>query len=484
MNKLFRTKPTQVILAETEASEGGLKKTLSALDLTTLGVGAIIGTGIFVLTGVAAATKAGPAIMLSFAFAGIACVFSALCYAEFASMLPIAGSAYTYAYATVGELLAWIIGWDLILEYTIGASAVSVGWSGYLYKFLQGFGIHIPVWLATDAWSFAEFAHKNAPGQVAIPPEIMGIPLIFNLPAFLIVILLTGLLVIGIRESARFNAVVVTLKVAVVLFVIIAGLFWIKPENWSPFFPFGKAGIFAGAAYIFFAFIGFDAVSTTAEEAKNPQRDLPIGIIASLLVCTLLYVLVSMVLTGLVPYDAINHNAPISAAFADRGMTWAAIIISIGAISGLTSVLLVLMLSQPRIFFAMSRDGLLPAWFSKVHPVFGTPARATILTGCTVALMAGFTPIDVLAEMTNIGTLFAFCLVCLAVIILRAKAPEIHRSFKVPWVPVLPILGIVCNIAMMYFLQPETWARLIIWLVIGLLIFFAYSQHNSRLNKQ
>lgn len=483
MPNLFRTKAVAQILAETESSSGGLKRTLSALDLTTLGVGAIIGTGIFVLTGVAAATQAGPGIMLSFVFAGVACIFSALCYAEFASMLPIAGSAYTYTYATIGEFMAWIIGWDLILEYTIGASAVSVGWSGYLYKFLQGFGIQIPVWLATDAWSLAEFAQKNIPGQPVVPPEIMGIPIVFNLPAALIVLLLTVLLAIGIRESARFNAAVVAVKVGVVLFVIVAGLFWVRPENWDPFLPFGVKGIFAGAAYIFFAYIGFDAVSTTAEEAKNPQRDLPIGIIASLLVCTVLYILVCFVLTGLVPYEQINHHAPISAAFADIGMTWAAIIISIGALAGLTSVLLVLLLSQPRIFFAMSRDGLLLPWFSRIHPVFKTPINATLLTGVLVALMAGLTPIEVLAEMTNIGTLFAFSLVCLAVIILRHKAPHIKRSFRTPWVPLIPILGIAANVWMMAFLQFSTWARLIAWLGIGLIIYFTYSWKHSRLNQ-
>lgn len=481
---LFRTKPTEHILAESGASDHSLKRTLSALDLTALGIGAIIGTGIFVLTGVAAATQAGPAIMLSFVFAGIACIFSALCYAEFASMLPIAGSAYTYAYATVGELLAWIIGWDLILEYTIGASAVSVGWSGYLYKFLQGFGINLPPWLATDAWSLTEFVHKNLPGQTVVPPEVMGIPIVFNLPAILIVLLITALLVIGIRESARFNATMVVIKISVVLFVIVAGLFWVRPENWTPFFPFGVQGIFAGAAYIFFAYIGFDAVSTTAEEAKNPQRDLPIGIIASLVICTLLYILVCVILTGLVPYDQINHHAPISAAFSDIGITWAAILISIGALSGLTSVLLVLLLSQPRIFFAMSRDGLLAPWFSKIHPKFGTPAHATLLTGCVVALMAGFTPIEVLAEMTNIGTLFAFSLVCLAVIILRYKAPHLERSFKVPWVPLVPILGILCNIGMMIFLKPVTWARLVAWLLLGLIIYVAYSYKHSKLQTQ
>lgn len=482
MGQLFRTKPVDQILAQTEAhhASGGLKRALSALDLTALGIGAIIGTGIFVLTGTAAADKAGPALALSYVFAGLACIFSAFCYAEFASMLPIAGSAYTYAYATTGELMAWIIGWDLVLEYMIGASCVASGWSGHLNEFLRCFGLQVPGWLNYDYWTAAHM-HPEIISQV---PQLMGHPMVFNLPAALILLVITALLVVGIRESARFNSTIVVIKLLVVLFVIGAGFQYVKPENWTPFLPYGVGGIFAGAGTIFFAYIGFDAVSTAAEEAKNPQKDLPIGIMASLLVCTVLYILVTLILTGMVPYHLIDRSAPIAHAFAQIGINWAAYLVAAGALAGLTSVLLVLMLSQPRIFYAMSRDGLLPKWFAKVHPQFGTPANATVLTGVVVAIIAALTPIEVLSEMTSIGTLFAFCLVCLAVIILRVKSPDLPRTFKAPMVPLFPILGILCNLAMIIKLNPQTWLRLVVWLLVGLAIYGWYGFKHSRLNER
>lgn len=476
---LFRTKSTEALLTQSEGHEHKLKRALSAVDLTALGVGAIIGTGIFVLTGTAAADKAGPALMLSFVVAGIACAFSALCYAEFASMLPIAGSAYTYAYATMGELFAWIIGWDLILEYAIGSGAVASGWSSHLQEFLTHYNVTIPDWLCKDTLSYY---HLYSLGQVDPSPWVVaGYPIALNLPASCIALLITGLLILGVKESAKTNALIVVVKLAVILFVILAGAFYVKPEHWTPFFPYGYAGIFAGAGSIFFAYIGFDAVSTAAEEAKNPTRDLPIGIIASLVVCTVLYILVTAVLTGMVPYHLIDRGAPIAHAFTQVGQHMASYLISVGALAGLSSVLLVLMMSQPRIFFAMARDGLLWPWFSKVHPRFGTPHHATLLTGLFVAFVGGFTPIGKLAEMTSIGTLFAFILVSLAVIILRRKAPDLPRKFKVPGVPWVPMIGIGFCLVVMASLQIETWLRLIVWLGIGLAIYFGYGQKHSHL---
>ena len=512
----FRTKPVETILAESQHKEGGLRRVLTAWDLTALGVGAIIGTGIFVLTGVAAATKAGPAIMLSFVFAGFACIFSALCYAEFAARLPISGSAYTYAYATIGELLAWIIGWDLILEYTIGAAAVAVGWSKYFEKFLGGFpALHI--------------------SQSFFTPHLFGFEV--NPFAGVIILLITALLAVGIKESSRFNAVIVVVKLAVVLLVIFAGIPWVRPENWSPFFPFGVNGIFVGAAYIFFAYIGFDAISTTAEETINPQRDLPIGIIASLLICTVLYVAVAAVLTGMVPYNHIDHGAPLAAAFGAQGFAGAKIlekVIAFGALAGLTTVLLVLLMSQPRMYYSMARDGLFFPVFAKIHPKFGTPFLATIITGCIAAAMACFVPLDELAELVNIGTIFAFIIVCSSVLIMRYKSPtnptrgsllllvfvaslllggfafryqwappslwlslavalvtagmiatqktvNLPETFRCPWVPLLPLLGIACNVYMMINLDPPTWYRLLWWLAVGLVVYSFYGIWHSKL---
>ncbi len=450
------------LLEEEMASENRLRRVLGPLSLTALGVGAIIGAGIFVLTGLAAHDYAGPGLMLSFVIAGLGCTFAALCYAEFASMIPVAGSAYTYAYATMGEMMAWIIGWDLVLEYGMASSTVAYGWSKYFLHFIEIFGLHIPTYLTSDPFS--------TPGAW------------FNLPAAVIVALVTVILVIGIRESARFNAAMVVLKLAVVLFVIGAGIPYVNTDNWSPFMPFGFTGVASGAAYVFFAYIGFDSVSTHAEEARNPQRDVPIGIITSLLLCTLLYIAVSGVLTGMVPYAEINIDAPIAAAFTRYGLKSAVLFISFGAVAGITSVLLVLMLSQPRVFFAMARDGLLPyEFFGTVHPRFRTPHKATILTGFFVALVAALFPIHALAEMVNIGTLFAFVVVCGAVWIMRYTNPDQHRPFRCPLVPVVPLLGILFNLGLMFSLGWHNWLRLGVWLGIGLLIYFGYSRHHSKL---
>ncbi|HEY7474226.1 MAG TPA: amino acid permease, partial [Vicinamibacterales bacterium] len=437
-SNLLKTKSIEQLVGDAEGGAKALKRTLSATDLTLLGIGAIIGTGIFVLTGTAAANQAGPAIVLSYVLAGLACAFAALCYAEFAAMIPISGSAYTYAYATLGEIFAWMIGWDLILEYAVGSMTVAVGWSGYFQRILAGFNVHLPVWMS---------AAPNAGVEGAI----------VNLPAIIIVLIISALLVIGVRESARFNAVIVAVKLVAILFFIVVGVFYVKPENWSPFMPYGFQGVTAAAAVVFFAYIGFDAVSTTAEEAKNPSRDLPVGIIASLAVCTLLYLLVAGILSGIIPVvqykaDAQFLNAPVGYALAVINKDWAAGLVSLGAVAGITSVLLVMLMSQPRIFFAMSRDNLLPAGVSKVHPKYRTPYITTIITGVVVAIVAGLTPINVLGEMTSIGTLFAFVVVCVAVIILRVKRPDAHRAFKVPFGYLFPILGVVFCVYLMLYL--------------------------------
>jgi basic amino acid/polyamine antiporter, APA family len=480
-SNLFRTKSIEQLVGDVEHGSKALKRSLSAWDLTLLGIGAIIGTGIFVLTGTAAANQAGPAITLSYMAAGLACAFAALCYAEFASMIPIAGSAYTYAYATLGELVAWMIGWDLILEYAVGSMTVAIGWSGYMQRLMAGFGISLPAALA------------------AAPPA--GI---INLPAVLIVLAIMVLLVVGIRESARFNAVMVAIKLAAVLFFLAAGATYVEPTNWTPYAPYGWPGVMAAAAVVFFAYIGFDAVSTTAEEAKNPQRDLPIGIIASLVLCTILYLLVGAVLSGIVPvvqYRSVAEalpgvaivdqaesikflNAPVAFALSVIGQDWAAGLVSAGAVAGITSVLLVMLMSQPRIFFAMSRDNLLPQGVSKVHPKFGTPYITTIITCVVVALVAGVTQIQVVGEMTSIGTLFAFVVVCAAVLTLRAKRPEAKRPFRVPFGPVFPIMGIVSCSYLMLSLPILTWVRFLVWLDIGMVIYWFYGRTHSPLVNQ
>jgi basic amino acid/polyamine antiporter, APA family len=491
LKHLFARKPLEVLLEELHG-ENRLRRILGPVTLTSLGVGAIIGTGIFVLTGIGAHDKAGPALSLSFVVAGVACVFAALCYAEFASMVPVAGSAYTYAYATLGELFAWIIGWDLVLEYAVGSATVAHGWSHYFQDFLSVFNLHIP-----RALSFAPFDYDTTMAHFVSTGTIV------DLPAIVITAIVTLILIKGIRESATFNATMVGIKLVIVLFVIVLGAFYINPENWKPFAPFGYGGIsffgktifgttspdgmtlgmLAGAATIFFAYIGFDSVSTHAEEARNPRRDVPIGIIASLIICTVLYILVSGVLTGMVPYDQIDISAPVSNAFAKVGLPWAQFLISLGAIAGITSVLLVMMLSQPRVLLAMARDGMIPqSFFGAVHEKFRTPYKSTILTGIFVATMSALLPIRVLAELVNIGTLLAFVIVCAAVLIMRYTHPEAERPFRAPFVPLVPILGILTCLLLMFSLPVDTWWRLLAWLLIGFVVYFGYGRRHSIMN--
>jgi APA family basic amino acid/polyamine antiporter len=462
--QIFLRKPAASLMSEASAEGFGLKRVLGALDLTLLGIGAIVGAGIFVLTGVAAAKYAGPAIMLSFVVSGFACAMAALCYAEFAAMIPVAGSAYSYSYATMGELIGWIIGWDLVLEYAVGAAAVAVGWSGYLRVILAGLGVQLP--------SALIHAPGSAPGAI------------IDLPALLIVLAVSAILYIGISESARINSIIVTIKLLVVGLVIVIGGFYVRPANWSPFAPMGWGGVMKGAAVIFFAYIGFDAVSTAAEEVVNPKRDLPLGILGSLFVCTLLYILVAAVLTGMVPATAIDLNAPLASAFVIRGLNAISGIISFGAVAGLTSVLLVLLLGQSRIFFAVSRDGLLPATFSKVHPKYRTPYIPTTITGIAVGLTAAFLPIQEIAELTNIGTLFAFVLVCAGVWILRRIEPELNRPFRTPLVPLVPVLGIFFCAYLMLSLPALTWIRFFVWMALGFAIYFGYGRFHSRIAQQ
>jgi APA family basic amino acid/polyamine antiporter len=521
MAGLFIRKPLSMLTAEAgETGEHSLKRTLGVFQLTALGVGAIIGAGIFVMSGLGA-SLAGPGLMLSFVISGLGCAFAGLCYAEFAAMIPLAGSAYTYAYATLGELFAWIIGWDLTLEYAMGASTVSSGWSNHFIELLDIFHIRMPLWLAYDHWTALRTAENAIARQIALTdgslvpgtqaflnrvteivsaqspelirrahemlnaPRLFGHEIGFNLPAFLIALAITAILTVGIKESARFNAFIVTVKVVVVLFVIGLGWHYVSPGNWghgwSEFAPHGLSGIGAGAAYIFFAYIGFDAVSTTAQEAKNPQRDLPIGIIVSLLVCTVLYIAVAAVLTGMVPWREVNIEAPIARAFMDRGLGTASHIITVGALAGLTSVMLVMLLGQTRVLYAMAKDGLLPGkFFAAVHPRFRTPWKNTILVGSLAAVVGALTPIDDIGKMVNIGTLLAFVIVCVAVVVLRHTNPDQPRPFRTPWAPVVPALGVLFNGYMMYKLGWVNWARLIIWLIIGLVVYFSYSRHHSR----
>lgn len=559
--RAFRTKNLDQILADAEAPGLKLKRTLTAFDLTALGIGAVIGAGVFATIGTAAAGNpdrpgAGPALILSFVFTGIACAFCALCYAELAALIPISGSAYTYSYATLGELIAWIIGWDLIIEYAIGNVAVAISWAGYFNQFISGFGWEIPLWLRSDLQTAlschglladaasAAAADPSRLGRcqalVASAPSLGGWPIVMNLPGMLIVGLLTVLLVIGVKESSVFNNYMVGLKLSILLFFIVVGAFYVRPENWTPFLPGGWAGVQAGAAIVFFSFIGFDAVSTAAEETRNPTRDIPLGLIGSLAICTILYVVTATVLTGMLPSAQLGTDEPLAHALMERGLNWAAGLTAFGAVIAFAAVLLVFQMGQPRIFFSMSRDGLLPSYFARVHPRFRTPHITTIWTGVLVAVLSSMTTLDVMVELTNIGTLFAFVLVCGGVIILRLRDPGRVRPFRMPWIPLAPlwllvlygmavlgdvspwlrvavalvaVSGLAMNVAaivrkargqdvpqwlttdlalagiasclyLMDGLPAVTWKRFGWWLLAGLVIYFLYGYRHSRLRRE
>jgi len=508
MPDLMAKKPLNIIMREAdETGEYSLRRALGPTNLITLGIGAIIGTGIFVLTGTASANHAGPAIVLSFILAAFACVFAGLCYAEFASMIPVAGSAYTYGYATLGEFVAWIIGWDLILEYALGAATVASGWSGYVLSLLGDLGIRIspvlagapgtPFVLYHGHWERLAGITKKLAIEHIDPSTLPTMTSSFNLFGFIGIAIVTVILVIGIKESANFNSAIVVIKVAVLLvFLGLGGAYILghraeAVSNWTPFLPanaghygdFGISGIATAAGIIFFAYIGFDAVSTAAQEAKNPARDMPIGILGSLAICTILYILVALVLTGLVKYTNLDVPDPIAIGIDVTGVRWGSMLVKLGAICGLSSTMVVMLLGQSRVFFSMSRDGLLPGWASRVHPRFRTPYLSTIFVGFCVALAGALTPINVLGEMVSIGTLLAFVIVCAGVWVLRRRGTEVKRAFVTPWVPFTPIMGILISCYMMYSLQTATWIRLVVWLVIGLIIYFAYSRHNSKVQQ-
>lgn len=465
---IWRVKPVSAF--EADMKKNDLKRVLTKWGLTSLGIGAIIGGGIFTLTGIAAHDYAGPALALSFVIAGIGCLFASLCYAEFASVLPVEGSAYAYAYGTVGELFAWFIGWNLILEYMMGATTVAVAWSGYFVKLLHLFHIDFPIWLCNDLTTATEKAR-----EAGIEAPAFAI----NLPAFIITLIVTSILVKGIKEAAKTNNIIVIIKIAVVLFVIIAGAFYIDTANWQPFVPeetttivdgvekvnFGFGGVMTAATIVFFAYIGFDAVSTQAGEAINPKKDVPFAIVASLIICTVLYILVSLVLTGMVKYDVLDKSAPVASAFAENGLGWAVFIITIAATAGLTSVMLVMMLGQTRIFLGMAKDGLLPPFFKDLHSTFKTPYKSTYLVGAIIALVAAFTPIDKVSEMCSMGTLLAFAMVCIAVMILRYKKPELERPYKTPALYLVGTLGVSFNLFLMYYVRAETWYAFILSLI-------------------
>ncbi|MGZ4815532.1 MAG: amino acid permease [Terriglobales bacterium] len=508
MANLLATKPLDVLMAEaSDTSEHSLKRALGPVNLITLGIGAIIGAGIFVLTGQAAAQYAGPAIMLSYVFAGLGCAFAGLCYAEFASMIPIAGSAYTYGYATLGEIFAWIIGWDLILEYAFGAATVASGWSSTLVAFLQDYGITLPpqicdtpgsVWVQYKGYwqplnTLSMVLQENQIDWHTLPHATA----VFNLVAFLAILAVTTILIIGIKESANFNTVIVFVKlIAVVTFIIVAGMFvFAHPEvakaNWSEFLPkntgsfgaFGWSGVLRGAGVVFFAYIGFDAVSTAAQEARHPQKDMPIGILGSLVICTLLYLVVSGLLTATVHYSRLNIGAPVSLAIRETGVRWGSYVVNAGALAGLSTVMLVMLLGQSRVFYSMAHDGLLWKWAGDIHPRFRTPWKSTAVVGIVVACIGSLVPIGDLGQMVSIGTLMAFVIVCAGVWVMRVKRPEVHRPFKTPWVPFVPIMGIIIALAMMLGLNGVTWIRLVAWLIIGMIIYFTYGRHHSLVQK-
>jgi APA family basic amino acid/polyamine antiporter len=476
---LFLKKPLSALTTEAFGQQG-LKRSLGPSSLVLMGIGVIVGAGIFVLTGHAAAQMAGPAIVISFVLSGIACAFAGLCYAEFASMIPVAGSAYTYAYATLGQFVAWIIGWDLILEYTLGATTVAIGWSGYVTSFLKDLGIYLPISLSSPPVDYnPELHHWVITGAL------------FNLPAVVVVVCITAILILGVRESALFNAVIVVIKVTIILAFITVGAFFIKPALWHPFIPpnrgqfgiFGLSGVLRGAGVIFFAYIGFDAVSTLAQEAKNPKRDMPIGILGSLLICTILYVAVSFVLTGVVPYGKLNGPAPFAVALDAMKLQVFSPLLKIGAIAGLTSVILVLLLGQTRIFFIMGSDRLLPPFVSKVHPKFRTPYIVTIITGLITSILSAVLPIGIVGELVSIGTLLAFVIVCSGVLVLRYTQPEAKRVFKAPGGVATPIMGILTCLYLMAGLPSDTWLRLVVWLFIGFVVYFSYGSRHARPGK-
>ena len=500
IRQLIRRKNLDQLSSDAESStEGHLRRSLTAIDLLALGIGAIIGTGIFAVIGTASAGAeghlgAGPAVALSFIITAVACAFCALCYAEFASLVPIAGSAYTYSYATLGELVAWIIGWDLIIEYAVGNVAVAIAWAAYFHQLLMGLGIHVPAWLAVDYRSAHQAVEAAAAAGGTLSPDValaydawqhapvlFGVPIIFNLLSIVIVAAVTWLLVVGVKESARANNIMVALKLVILFFFIGVGAFYVKPENWTPFMPNGFAGVWTGASLIFFAFIGFDAISTAAEECKNPGRDMPIGIIGSLIICTVIYVATAVVLTGVEPWNHLGVADPLAAVFARLGLNWAAGIVSLGAVISMTAVLLVFQLGQPRIFFAMSRDGLLPPYFARIHKRYQTPHVTTIWTGVVVAAVSAVANINEIVELTNIGTLFAFVLVCAGVIILRRTDPDRPRVFRTPFVPWVPLLGIAMCGYLMLGLPTVTWIRFGVWLVVGLGVYFGYGYWRSKL---
>jgi APA family basic amino acid/polyamine antiporter len=507
MSTWFRRKNLDQLIRDADEPSRRLKRTLGPWQLTSLGIGAIIGAGIFSMVGSAAAgganhLGAGPGLVLSFVLVAIACGFAALCYAEFAAMVPVAGSAYTYSYSTLGEVIAWIIGWDLILEYAVGNVAVAISWSAYFQELLRGFGLEFPAWLGTDYRTAAQAARQVAEAAAAnvdlatlgdsalraasaldAAPYLLGMPIVFNLPAFLSVALVTWVLVIGISESAWLNTAMVGLKLLIIAFFLLVGVVYVRPEHWTPFAPNGLTGIWQGASLIFFAYIGFDAISTAAEETRNPQRDMPIGMIASLVVCTVIYIAVALVLTGLTPWNQLGTAEPLAAAFSQRGMDWAAGIISLGAVFATTSVLVVFQLGQPRILFAMARDGLLPSWAAKVHPKYRTPHVTTILTGVFVAVFAGVANINEVAELTNIGTLFAFVLVAIGIIVLRRLDPGRRRPFRTPLVPLVPLLAVGSCLFLMIGLPFTTWIRFVLWLGLGFVIYLVYGSRYSRLRQ-